>query len=512
LADAPVTGLPSLPISLPDGLCIHVDGPSAYVLPVLGGRPRHSHCVRIPLALDEARAFLQSALSLRFPVLAPYLTDGVAERLLLELCRMPLDYAAESRAIADEEARISTATSSDDPISTPAADSHLGASPVWIRALPPLPRDASSDELARKAEQRKKAGERLAALSRARAAEKKALQAENSEEPAERAADELLATPDEELSDHSLNRKRAFERARITGAARDASRQAFEARELWKRDHAAEFVSELEARRAAIDAELAALARSSRTAGRRSQASAQRMELLAAATSDAPLGDFGEDEEDWDAYAAMRLDGAVATSADLEAEKRALLVEMAKWDPNFAENEARRVAQLRPQLATLAMLAGWALPVHVDSSGDKFPVIGLSVILLTAGEILWRPSAGGFNASVPGLLCALENCLAQFEESDRARLGHHVCISGPGALFTGFAARVNAELVRLLPPGAAPEILVAPTDSVWRGAAWLARWAAGADSDDVDARFVFSTAAEARRMSFVPHLLSNESL
>ena len=90
-----------------------------------------------------------------------------------------------------------------------------------------------------------------------------------------------------------------------------------------------------------------------------------------------------------------------------------------------------------------------------------------------APEILFTPSLIGKDTS--GVAKMVVDCLEQVEESQKAALVSNILLVGGSSQFPGFAPRMKADLLRLLPPSLRPNVVAPPNAQyfAWHGGALL---------------------------------------
>lgn len=521
-----------------NGLVISSGHEVTTIIPVIDGQGALSLAKRINWGGKQSSAYLQSLLSLKYPLFPTKITQNQTALMVHDHCYVSKNYAEENARILDFEGLEDRERVVEAPY-------------TQVTTV-----EKSEEELARLAEKRKESGRRLQEqaakarleklIERERQLEaykelqqrvengpkkevKKTLDREGFRDEAQlqkeiaeleksirRArkldvgddADDqppsfpLVDVPDEELDEAQIKEKR---KQKLMKANYEARLRAKEEKEIEKKQQEEEERKDAEWRerdlegwlndrreklQAIFDARREKQRLKEELTNRKSQAAQNRMKNIAALASDGgrtrrkrgrgdddPDDTFGADDNDWAVYRDISKEDDSEEEEEEERNINQLTEQLQKHDPEFRlEDYSRERGAIDWKDSVIHMFLRGPREFEQESQAQMHQLC-LNVERIRVPEVMFQPSIAGVDQA--GIVEICDDILLQRLQggpSNNQEVLKNIFLTGGQAHFENFDERVHRELQSILPVGSPLKVRKAadPSNDSWRG---MAQWA-----------------------------------
>ncbi|EGN94061.1 hypothetical protein SERLA73DRAFT_171573 [Serpula lacrymans var. lacrymans S7.3] len=509
-----------------DGLVVSFNTASTSVVPVVEGRGIMSHAKRIPWGTQQSTDYLLKLIQLKYPSFPTRVTSTQTNWMLRNLCEFATDYPALLRSMKnplhlreseyivqfpfaipiveekteEELTRIAEKRKEQGKkLQEIAAKNRMeklvqkendlqylnnlkeGRSDnkrEWINTLQSegFEDEGALDDIIKKLE-----------LDLKRARKKEADGDDSVEEP----SFSLIEVPDVELDEEGLKEKKkqklmkaGFEaraRARREKEKEREEKEADEKRDEEERERdIGKWSGKLRQEQEAIMNRIKDRNRRKAALSDRKSAAAQaRMKSIATLAADDRVPKkkrktgaedmFGADDEDWAIYRKINTAAASSDEEDDINQLQTIELKLLAHDPTFTtEHTHASIASQRSALISAFR------PRYEEGDIEGNTRIHLNTERWRVCEAYFSPGMAGVDSAGVGEV--IQNVLARFSNSDKARLVKNVFVTGSPSKLPGLIPKLHATLRPILPPEMPLEIIraVDPEIDAWKGMAAFA--------------------------------------
>lgn len=511
-----------------DGLVISFNTASTSVIPILNGKGVLSHAKRIPWGTQQSTEYLLKLIQLKYSSFPTRVTSTQASWMLHNFCSFATDYPAVLRSLKIPANMRAAERIIQFPFAIPVIEEKTEEELTRI-AEKRKEQGKKLQELAAKSRMEKLAKKEndlqyLTSLKEGKSENKREwtniLQVEGFDDDA--ALDEtikkleadvkrarkkdpdgqddiieepsfpLIDVPDADLDEEGIKEKK---KQKLMKAGFDARARARREKEKEREEKEAEGRREEEERENNFDDWAARLRREQEAimskikergrrkaalSDRKSAAAQARMKNIASLAADERVSKkkrkagaedmFGADDEDWQIYRKLN---TAAVSSDEEEEFNQLRIIESKLlmhDPTFTAQHTH--ASITSQRS--ALISAFR-PQYEEGNIEGSARIHLNTERWRVCETFFSPGMAGVDCA--GLGEVLQNILARFSETEKARLVKNVFITGGPSQFPGLQERLHGTLRPILPPEMHLGNIVRAADpsfDAWKGMASFA--------------------------------------